>query len=94
LFALPLELHLRERLALSGLRLAPCKALPSLDRGVDIAPVDLDAVATSPRTLGGDEDCPAPRKGIQDDVVALGRIKNCVSDQCDPLNCRMQIEAV
>lgn len=50
------------------------------DNCVAIIGIEFDAVASSSRSLRGDERCPAPSEGVEDDAPSLRAIKDGVGN--------------
>jgi hypothetical protein len=77
----PFQLHLRKCLALKIFRLPSGQAFPALDCCIDINRIDFDAETAPAGALGGKNGGAAADVGIQDNVVALGRVQDRVGNQ-------------
>lgn len=67
--------------------------LPTLDRGIDIERIDLEAIAAPAGLLGGENRRAAAAKGIENDVVTLGRIQDRVRHHGDRFDRGMQVKS-
>ena len=67
-----------------------CEVLPALNRDVDVAWFNLDQASPAASLVGSDQGRPGAPEGIEDDIVAVGAITDCVGDQRDRLPVRFQ----
>ena len=59
------------------------EVLPTFDRDVDVARINLDQAGSAPRLLGGDQGGAGAPERIEDDAVAVGTIPNRIGDKGD-----------
>ena len=62
------------------------EVLPTFDRDVDVARINLDQAGSAPRLLGGDQGGAGAPERIEDDAVAVGTIPNRIGDKGDRLD--------
>src|ERR1700674_3232862 len=62
------------------------EVLPTFDRDVDVARINLDQAGSAPRLLGGDQGGAGAPERIEDDTVAVGTIPNRIGDKGDGLD--------
>jgi hypothetical protein len=56
-----------------------CPGLPAADSKIDIERIKLYAIADTADLFGGDQCRARPQEGIEHNVAAPGRIKDCIS---------------
>src|SRR5580700_6791233 len=70
------------------------QGLPTADRGVDIGGVQFEPATDPTGSLSGNEGGAAAEEGIEHDLAAPGTVAQCVGDERDRFDGRMQGEQV